>query len=237
MFHFTPPHRFCSSALNIFDLIAGLLLMALAICEQPAVDAPFGVLSLRISSGIELICLAAISVRVILMYRWVGMRKMARRPGTVLKVLAIAGMCIEALIVIGRNKGHLRLTRLLRPLFVIDNYYSAGARRVLRQIAQSFFPILDMLLLLLFFIFMFGIIGFYTFSSSSVDPNFSTLHDSLVSLFVLITTANFPDVMMPSYSANPWAFVFFLFYLVFGLYFLQNLLVSYEGGEGGCRRA
>ena len=217
-----------SPYLNIFDLLASLILMCLAICEQPSVKSPFGVLPLRLSSGIELICIAAISVRVFCLFRWIGLRRLLRRPGMLIKVLVLVGMTIEAVVVIGRNTGHLRLTRILRPLFVIDNYYSAGARRVLRQIAQSFFPILDMLLLLLFFIFMFAIIGFYTFSSSSVDPNFSTLHDSIISLFVLITTANYPDVMMPSYSKNRWAFVFFVIYLVFGLYFLQNLLV------GGC---
>jgi hypothetical protein len=228
-----------SPYLNLFDLLASLVLMALAICEQPSVKSPFGVLPLRQSSAVELICLAAIAVRVVCLYRWIGLRRLLRRPGMLIKILALVGMAIEAFVVIGRNTGHLRLTRILRPLFVMDNYYSAGARRVLRQIAQSFFPILDMLLLLLFFIFMFAIIGFYTFSSSSVDPNFSTLHDSIISLFVLITTANYPDVMMPSYSKSRWAFIFFLIYLVIGLYFMQNLLVRLEGKRrqlaAGCK--
>lgn len=69
-------------------------------------------------------------------------------------------------------------------------------------------------------------LGFYLFSPNPSDPYFSTLEDSIVSLFVLLTTANFPDVMMPSYSRNPWSCVFFIVYLSIELYFIMNLLLA-----------
>jgi two pore calcium channel protein 1 len=38
-------------------------------------------------------------------------------------------MFMEALAVIIRQKNHLRITRLFRPMFFIDTYYLAGVRR------------------------------------------------------------------------------------------------------------
>lgn len=35
---------------------------------------------------------------------------------------------------------------------------------------------------------------------------------------------SFPDVMMPSYSRNPWSCVFFIVYLSIELYFIMNLV-------------
>ncbi|CAB1319898.1 unnamed protein product [Coregonus sp. 'balchen'] len=85
---------------------------------------------------------------------------------------------------------------------------------------------LHILLLLLFFMVIFAILGFCLFSPNTSDPYFNTLENSIVSLFVLLTTANFPDVMMPAYSRNRWSCVFFIVYLSIELYFIMNLLLA-----------
>lgn len=43
---------------------------------------------------------------------------------------------------------------------------------------------------------------------------------------ILLTTANFPDVMLPAYTVNKAYCLFFIFYLVFGLYFLLYLILA-----------
>ncbi|KAF5929277.1 hypothetical protein HPG69_019298 [Diceros bicornis minor] len=133
---------------------------------------------------------------------------------------------IEAIVVLVRQTSHVRVTRALRCIFLVDCRYCGGVRRNLRQIFQSLPPFMDILLLLLFFMIIFAILGFYLFSPNPSDPYFSTLENSIVSLFVLLTTANFPDVMMPSYSRNPWSCVFFIVYLSIELYFIMNLLLA-----------
>ena len=45
-------------------------------------------------------------------------------------------------------------------------------------------------------------------------------------MLTLLTTANFPDVMLPAYQANYFSMLFFVTYLLLGLYFLINLLVA-----------
>uniref|UniRef100_G1U084 Two pore calcium channel protein 1 n=1 Tax=Oryctolagus cuniculus TaxID=9986 RepID=G1U084_RABIT len=132
----------------------------------------------------------------------------------------------EAIVVLVRQTSHVRVTRALRCIFLVDCRYCGGVRRNLRQIFQSLPPFMDILLLLLFFMIIFAILGFYLFSPNPSDPYFNTLENSIVSLFVLLTTANFPDVMMPSYSRNPWSCVFFIVYLSIELYFIMNLLLA-----------
>ncbi|RUS82903.1 hypothetical protein EGW08_009326 [Elysia chlorotica] len=98
---------------------------------------------------------------------------------------------------------------------------------------QSLPPILDMIVLLLFFMLIFSILARYEYFSctkyfylSFIHQNFKTIQESFVSLFVLLTTSNYPDVMMPSYHKSRFYALFFIVYLSLELYFLMNLLLA-----------
>ena len=45
-------------------------------------------------------------------------------------------------------------------------------------------------------------------------------------MLILLTTANFPDVMLPSYEKSFYYSTYFIIYLAFGLYFLLNILLA-----------
>ena len=45
-------------------------------------------------------------------------------------------------------------------------------------------------------------------------------------MWILITTANFPDVMLSAYSRNPMSFFYFFIYLTLGLFLFMNLLLA-----------
>lgn len=45
-------------------------------------------------------------------------------------------------------------------------------------------------------------------------------------MFVLLTTSNYPDVMLASYAQQRRFAVFFISYLVIGLFMLMNLLLA-----------
>lgn len=103
--------------------------------------------------------------------------------------MTLAIMLVEAVTVLVRQSSHFRATRALRPIFLVDTRHCGGVRRFIRQILQSMPPILDMLGLLLFFICIFALLGFFLFSGDPRDQYFTTLMDSFVSMFVLLTTA------------------------------------------------
>ena len=50
--------------------------------------------------------------------------------------------------------------------------------------------------------------------------------DALWSLVVLLTTANFPDVMMPAYTASRLAVVYFATFEIVGNWFLLNMVLT-----------
>ncbi|XP_063059065.1 two pore channel protein 1 isoform X2 [Engraulis encrasicolus] len=208
----------------LMELVTGVLLMLLSLSEAPAV--PSLRLDVYVHATLELLALVMVAFELCMKLRWLGFHTFIRHKRTMVKTNVLFIQFIEAIVVLVRQTSHLRVTRALRPIFLVDCRYCGAVRRNLRQIFQSLPPFIDILLLLLFFMVIFAILGFFLFSSNPVDRYFDTLENSIVSLFVLLTTANFPDVMMPAYSRNRWSCIFFIVYLSIELYFIMNLLLA-----------
>uniref|UniRef100_A0AAY4EUU8 Voltage-dependent calcium channel protein TPC1 n=1 Tax=Denticeps clupeoides TaxID=299321 RepID=A0AAY4EUU8_9TELE len=193
----------------LMELLTGVLLMMLSLSEAPAV--PSLRLDVYVHATLELLALVMVAFELCMKLRWLGFHTFIRHKRTMVKTSVLLIQFIEAIVILVRQTSHLRVTRALRPIFLVDCRYCGAVRRNLRQIFQSLPPFIDILLLLFFFM-----VIFY----------FNTLENSIVSLFVLLTTANFPDVMMPAYSRNRWSCVFFIIYLSIELYFIMNLLLA-----------
>uniref|UniRef100_A0A4W5M3D6 Voltage-dependent calcium channel protein TPC1 n=1 Tax=Hucho hucho TaxID=62062 RepID=A0A4W5M3D6_9TELE len=198
--------------------------MVLSLCEAPAV--PSLRLDVYVHATLELLALVMVAFELCMKLRWLGFHTFIRHKRTMVKTCVLLLQFVEAIVVLIRQTSHLRVTRALRPIFLVDCRYCGAVRRNLRQIFQSLPPFIDILLLLLFF--MWSILYWsHTVLSGVLSPQyFNTLENSIVSLFVLVTTANFPDVMMPAYSRNRWSCVFFIVYLSIELYFIMNLLLA-----------
>lgn len=77
------------------------------------------------------------------------------------------------------------------------------------------------------FVGFFAFTGYFMFKQTMEGfIYFSTPLAGLYHMFILLTTANFPNVMLPAYNENRFYCAFFIGYLVIGLYFLQNLLLA-----------
>ena len=212
--------------LYAMDLIAAVCLLLLGFTEapcHPTLETP-----IVVHVGVEIGCLVVSMVVLLLKIRtrwstaWGEKRDLA-------KLFLIFIFLVEAVVIFARRKPHWRLSRSLRPVFLIENHYMTGIRRFLRQLMESLPPILDIMGLMMFMITIYSVLGFYLLGptqQSSGSPYFQSFSDSLINLFVLLTTANFPDIMMPSYNENMAYTLFFISYLSINLYFLMNLMLT-----------
>lgn len=204
------------------DLSASIILLMLALVEPPAVDGYE--LNPKIHAAIEMFALGIIAIELLLKFRWMGPGRFFRHGRTVTKLAVLLLMNLEAIVIFLRHSTHARYSRALRPIFLIDNHYCHGLRRAVRQIFQSLPPIIDMFTLALFFMFIFSIFGFYLFASNNYY--FSDMPATIGNLLILATTANLPDVMMPSYAVTRWSAIFFVLFVIIHLFLFTNLTMA-----------
>ena len=55
---------------------------------------------------------------------------------------------------------------------------------------------------------------------------FDNVANSYYNMLILLTTANFPDVMLPAYNVSFFWCIYFVSFLILGLYALLNLLLA-----------
>ena len=82
-------------------------------------------------------------------------------------------------------------------------------------------------MLIIFYIIFFSWAGFMLFKGTPQGfAYFPTIFDTIWNLFLLLSTANFPDVMMPAYEMSTFYTLYFIAYVLIGVYFLLNLLLA-----------
>lgn len=211
----------------LLELSVAIVFLFLVMFEYPAVwDIPQG-----IPDTINVLCMGFFIFNAYLRGRAFGDKISLRtHPHFIIRLVVIGILVIDMGLSIAYPK-YPRFLRVLRVIPILDPEYATGVRRINRQIVETTFHIVDMLVLLVLYILLWSVLGFYFFGSNTNDPYFRTLGVSYVSLFTLMTTANFPDVMMPAYYANEFACVFFILYMLIGFFFLMNIVLAmvYEG--------
>ena len=83
------------------------------------------------------------------------------------------------------------------------------------------------LIAIFLFIGTYALVGVYLFRYSYEGyQTFGSYKDSFYNMLILMTTANFPDIMLPAYAKNYWYMVYFVAYLIIGLYFMMSFLLA-----------
>eukprot|EP00055_Hartaetosiga_balthica_P000120 m.135708 g.135708 ORF g.135708 m.135708 type:complete len:776 (-) comp10155_c0_seq1:130-2457(-) len=231
---------------KLVEAIFAISLLSLIFFEKPALYA----LSKEITGSIELTCgiffLYNLHLKAKIVGGWVSFlfpskRRFQSNPGkrsssqtakNVVRLFIVLGVLTGALVSLIHTD---RITpfALIRPLVVLDTVLFTGPRRVLRQIINSFWFVKWMMMLLLLFVLISAVLSYELFSHVNkrdqppLERNFDTVENSFVNLFVLITTANYPDVMMDAFANSQGSPIFFIVYLIIGVYFLTNIFLAF----------
>jgi len=117
------------------------------------------------------------------------------------------------------------LSNLIRPveLVVTIQLLRNYMRRYLYAMKDTFF----MVVLILGYILYAAFVGSVLFAGTIEGSQyFNSIWSAFWSLFVLITTANFPDIMLAALHDTGFTWVFFVAYLFLGLFLLMNLFLA-----------
>jgi two pore calcium channel protein len=100
-----------------------------------------------------------------------------------------------------------------------------------QQEAKTLIKVLPevMNILVILFIYMvfwafLGTVLFY--DTAQAESGFSSLIESLWTLWICVTTANYPDVMMPAYNKCRLTGIYFVAFMVMSFFFLMNLILA-----------
>ncbi|KAL7637747.1 UNVERIFIED_CONTAM: hypothetical protein RMT77_011356 [Armadillidium vulgare] len=125
----------------------------------------------------------------------------------------------------------IRWSRILRPLFAVNFPLMRQIRRSFRNMRRTLPEVLNVLILLFFTLAIFALMAFKLFGKKKLKyangmPYFSSYWNSVFELYVLITTSNNPDIMMPAFDLSSWYVLFFMLFITLCFFIYMNIILA-----------
>ena len=193
-----------------------ILLMSLALIEEPAVNGLN--VHWQAALGLELICLIGYTCRVIHLRYCIDRRDfwMDIKNCVVIAILIITVVDVVVWLVFKVSQGRtvIRVSRVLRPLLIVNISENRNIRKLLRVIKRTVIDVISVLVLIFLFIGIFAMMATKFFERRSIlDPQgdryLDNFFDAYWNLYVLMTTANSPDIGLPAFQDENAFFFFF----------------------------
>ncbi|CAM9172126.1 unnamed protein product [Ectocarpus fasciculatus] len=147
-----------------------------------------------------------------------------KMPSFVLLDLALFLYALDLLVAVMHGEPHIRIAPYMRALLLIGYSTDMMAQmKLFGRILTEFVSILSVVAMFLGFFAWFGNVTFAGEERSVYFPNFV---DACWNLLVMLTTANFPDVLVPAYTRNRAAGLVFFPAVVLGVFVLMNFLLA-----------
>lgn len=144
-------------------------------------------------------------------------------------LITIVDICVYvAMNQAGSSLRPLRISRPLRPFLLVNFPEARQIRRAFRTIRRSLPDLSNVLILFLASLTLFSLMAVKLFERRGLNEGryFSDFFDSFWQLYVLVTTANSPDIMMPAYNANRAYIFFFVAFLLVNLYLFMRVFLA-----------
>jgi hypothetical protein len=114
---------------------------------------------------------------------------------------------------------------IIRPIVFVA--LSQSMRGALTTLLRTLPSVLDSVVLITLLLVIYSTLGMLLFRNTlEGHMYFNSFSDSMVNMLILLTTANYPDVMMPAYNASRPNVLFFISFLLVGLFFCMNLVLA-----------
>ncbi|CAK8675643.1 unnamed protein product [Clavelina lepadiformis] len=244
-----------SASIQYVIKLATFIILMLAFIEEPSslswssdprrnckrFELPHG-----ITEGIEILCLVILTVSNIIQ-GYLSTHKESQVPflkrnpwltgGFIVLLLSFADVIVS--LVLGNDSYRIRIRRLFRPYFLVQN--TTMLKKTLKAMWNTLPEIASVLTLLSLHLYFFTMLGMLVFphrtaNSTAINGDefnntewklyFRTIDNAIMSLLVLLTTANNPDVMMPAYSENRLYAIYFILFSLIGTFLVFNLLTA-----------
>uniref|UniRef100_A0A672T8I1 Two pore segment channel 3 n=1 Tax=Sinocyclocheilus grahami TaxID=75366 RepID=A0A672T8I1_SINGR len=222
-------HLFMQTLVYVFIIIN----LALALFEDPAVVP----LPIWATSTIEIICLSAFTVRMVHYAKVIPRDEFWKDPKNIC-IIVIVTLSFIDLTIYGALKATgyfaIRWSRVLRPLLLVNvtegRQENLKLRRAFRSIRNALPQILYVFLLFMFSVLVFSLMALKLFGKRGLltidgSPYFADYLDIVFDLYVLVSTANSPDVMMPAYNYSFFT-IFFILYIVINTYTFMSFFLA-----------
>ncbi|KAL4232888.1 Two pore calcium channel protein 2 [Mactra antiquata] len=209
-----------------------------------------------VTEGIELMCLLFLLLDVVLKTRIYGYKSLYLNKWLFVEIVVLCLSFIDWIVSMSVGCGEVvRIRRMIRPVFIIQNSsLMKKILNSLRKTMSQILGVLLLMALHLYVFTLLGMLLFpkpkdndtihdinnlgelndilipSNSSGNGTKPSestyFRTLTESFMSLLVLLTTANNPDVTLPAYTRNRLYAIFFILFLTIGLYCFMNMLTA-----------
>ncbi|XP_072912060.1 two pore segment channel 3 isoform X1 [Hemitrygon akajei] len=220
-------NHWSTRGVTYFFILADLFL---GLFEDPAVY----LLPLWVTSTVEFICLLMFSIRLWHFSKVTPTKvfwKDAKNICVIVGILLTSVDMIVYLVLIENGYPAVRWSRVLRPLFCVNFTESRQLRRAFRNIRNTLPEISYVFILFMFSVAVFSLMALKLFAKRKLTTvegaaYFSNYLDAFFSLYVLVTTANSPDIMMPAYEVS-WAYaIFFIIFIIVNTYVFMSLFLA-----------
>ena len=121
------------------------------------------------------------------------------------------------------NATLLRIIRLLRVVRIVTVF--PDLRFLVRGMVSSLPPIGSMAMLTVLLIYIYGMVGWILFDGT--DPgDWGNIGQAMLSLFIVLTLESWPDIMENVIDQHPWAWVYFVSYVLIASFLLINMVIA-----------
>ena len=121
------------------------------------------------------------------------------------------------------NATLLRVIRLLRVFRLVS--VLPEMRVLVLGLVRSIAPLGSMALLTLLLLYVYAMLGWILFADHDPD-HWETAGRSMLTLFQILTLEGWPDVMEPALELSPWAWIFFVSFVMLSSFVLVNMVIA-----------